>query len=225
MVPALVAQFDNNDPSKIGDSNESELIACVTKRRTALRLLTELFVCGLYDDISVLQTCVSGLIKKDPLRKNGTVHNLLMLVSFVRRAATSILGVNREGEEKEELIVSEELSGKFCKVFDNYFEGVCEYLSEEFKKMKKAERWNKEQLKTKGVISEKGKEKYEERRAVFEKLLSNVQMLADALNKEMPKMVEDIKIDTIEEIGTEVVQVCLIRVFFSVVLCNLFSSS
>lgn len=39
---------------------------------------------------------------------------------------------------------------------------------------------------------------------MFEKLLQNVQQLAEALNKEMPKLVED-KIDSIEEIGTEVV--------------------
>jgi regulator of nonsense transcripts 2 len=56
----------------------------------------------------------------------------------------------------------------------------------------------------KGVISEKSKENYEEHRAVFEKLLQNVQQFAEALNKEMPKLIED-KVDSIEEIGSEVV--------------------
>ncbi len=218
LIPALVAQFEGNDPAKVsGDNAEAELIAAVTKRRTALRLLTELFICGLESNLSVLQTCISDLIKRDPLRKDGTVYNLLMLLSFVRRASGPILGIvssdiaasgggeeESERVENSEVIIEADKAKKFHSVFDKYFDGVCEYLSEEYKKMKKSERWNKEQLRTKGVISDKSKEQYEERRAVFEKLLLNVQQFAEALGREVPKMVED-KIDTIEEIGTEVV--------------------
>ncbi len=205
LTPALVAQFEGNDPAKVaGDNADAELIATVTRRRTALRLLTELFICGLDSNLGILQSCVSDLIKRDPLRKDGTVYNLMMMLSFVRRAAGPILGIAPEGAEKAEVIVEAEKASKFHSVFDKYFDGVCEYLTEEYKKMKKAERWNKEQLRTKGVISDKGKEQYEERRAVFEKLLQNVQQFAEALQREVPKMIEE-KIDTIEEIGTEVV--------------------
>jgi regulator of nonsense transcripts 2 len=205
LTPALVAQFEGNDPAKVGGDNaDVELIATVTRRRTALRLLTELFICGLESNLGIVQSCVSDLIKRDPLRKDGTVYNLMMLLSFVRRAAGPILGIVSEGGEKPEVIVEPEKANRFHSVFDKYFDGVCEYLTEEYKKMKKAERWNKEQLRTKGVISDKGKEQYEERRAVFEKLLQNVQQFAEALQREVPKMIEE-KIDTIEEIGTEVV--------------------
>jgi regulator of nonsense transcripts 2 len=203
LIPALVAQFESCDPSKIaaGTNADAELIATVTKRRAALRLLSELFICGLDQNLlTVLQTCISELIKKDPLRKSGTVYNMMMLLSFVRCAGPS-LGIVGDGAD---IIVDSTKAKRFQTVFEKYFEGVCEYLTEEYKKMKRSERFNKEQLRKVGVISDKSKEQYEEHRAVFEKLLQNVQQFAEALGKEMPKLVED-KIDSIEEIGTEVV--------------------
>ncbi len=96
LAPAVMASFEQSDPSKLAaDAAEPELIAAVTKRRAALRLLTELFVCGLVTDESMLQRCVSELIKKDPLKKTGQIHNLLMCLSFVRSGAGPILGLSQ----------------------------------------------------------------------------------------------------------------------------------
>jgi regulator of nonsense transcripts 2 len=205
LIPAVVAQFDANDATKAAEgAHESEVTSLINKRRTALRLVTELFLCGIETNLQTLQMCVSNLIKKDPLKKSGNVCNLMLLLSFVRRSSAPILGIVEEGGEGE-IIVEMEMAKKFRSVFDKYFDGVCEYLVQEYKKMKRMERYNKEQLKAKGLISDNRKEEYEKKRAVFEKLLVQVQQFAEALKRDMPALVED-KVDTIEEIGTEVVQ-------------------
>ncbi len=143
LIPALVAQFEASDPSKAA---EADLVGTVTKRRAALRLLTELFLVGLDEGLlGVLQTCISELIKKDPLRKSGTVYNMMMLLSIVRTAGSG-LGIVGPSED---LMIDAAKAKKFQSVFEKYFEGVCEYLTEEYKKMKRQERYNKEQLKTK----------------------------------------------------------------------------
>ncbi len=88
---------------------------------------------------------MSELIKKDPLKKTGQIHNLLMCLSFVRCGAGPVLGIvqsrgdeslaaddDTEQIEHSELILPEESAKKFCKVFHNYFDGVCEYLTVRF---------------------------------------------------------------------------------------------
>ena len=202
LLPAMMESFNMNDPSKVDGGSETEAIHAIGKRRTALRLITESFICGLETDLVVLQRCISELIKKDTLKTDGSVSNLMMLLSFVRRASSCILGI---GGNNDELIVDPERAQKFHSVFDSYFDGVCEHLTGEYKKMKKSERWNKQQLATRGTLSDKSKEGYEEKRAAFEKLLTKVQQLAESLAREMPALVED-KIETMEQIGTEVVQ-------------------
>lgn len=95
------ASFEQSDPSKLpADVSEVELNNMIKKRRSALRLIMELFVAGLIDDEAYLQRCISDLIKKDPLRSTGRTHNLLMLVSFARHGAGPILGFPPKGLEK-----------------------------------------------------------------------------------------------------------------------------
>ncbi len=38
--------------------------------------------------------------------------------------------------EMSELVIDADTAKKFRRVFDNYFDSVCEYLGEEYKKMK-----------------------------------------------------------------------------------------
>lgn len=92
------AAFEAADPSKLAaDAAEPEVVAVVTRRRTALRLLIDLFVCGLVEDETTLQRCVTDLIKKDQLKKTGQIHNLFMLLAFVRRGGGPLLGIKAKG--------------------------------------------------------------------------------------------------------------------------------
>ncbi|KAG0174672.1 hypothetical protein DFQ30_003435 [Apophysomyces sp. BC1015] len=72
-----------------------------------------------------------------------------------------------------------------------YYRSVGKHLVKEHKYIKKLDHRNHETLFARGELSEETKQKYEKATKVYEKLLNNTQILADALDMEMPDLPED----------------------------------
>ncbi|KAF7727252.1 hypothetical protein EC973_007865 [Apophysomyces ossiformis] len=73
----------------------------------------------------------------------------------------------------------------------NYYRSVEKHLVKEHKYIKKLDHRNHETLFARGELSEETKQKYEKATKAYEKLLNNTQVLADALDLEMPDLPED----------------------------------
>jgi regulator of nonsense transcripts 2 len=75
------------------------------KKRSTLKLLMELYVCGVIEDVGIFVTIVKDLSHSEHLRDRDAVQtNLSLLVSFARQGRI-FLGLPLTGDDAQEEVI------------------------------------------------------------------------------------------------------------------------
>eukprot|EP01114_Cavostelium_apophysatum_P008182 TRINITY_DN2050_c0_g1_i2.p1 TRINITY_DN2050_c0_g1~~TRINITY_DN2050_c0_g1_i2.p1 ORF type:complete len:1232 (-),score=430.22 TRINITY_DN2050_c0_g1_i2:182-3877(-) len=202
LIPALTRYFAKQPAPETEQEKNSKFI----KKRTTLRLLAELYVCGIFSEVDVLQKILQDTASLEQLKadRDGTYFNLSLIVSFCRTSGEDLLGMrskklrNSNAGEQWDGIVPLEQQKPFYNILDNYWDMISRQLVHEQKELRAKERENHHILETKGELSEANSATYDKLRKSFEKLLTNMTSLADILNKDMPALPEDVHTTRIE---------------------------
>eukprot|EP01116_Phalansterium_solitarium_P000218 TRINITY_DN10128_c0_g1_i1.p1 TRINITY_DN10128_c0_g1~~TRINITY_DN10128_c0_g1_i1.p1 ORF type:complete len:1390 (-),score=694.08 TRINITY_DN10128_c0_g1_i1:248-4417(-) len=207
LVPALTALFappPRQPPGVVlgiaAAESEQERTQKFQKRRINIRLLAELFLCGMYQESEILYTILKDLIAQDQYtardNKDIVYHNLSLVVSFVKTVAEDMLGIKTQRAvpadvEKPPALISPAQQQAFVGVLNIYYEDVCKYLISEHKALRAMERENHTILETKGELPEQNVANYDRMRKVYERLVTTLGTLADLLGKSLPSLPED----------------------------------
>ncbi|TPX42303.1 hypothetical protein SeMB42_g00930 [Synchytrium endobioticum] len=223
LIPALVKQIgpppstSNMSP----EQKEREEAARVTKQRSIMRLLTELYFVGMVVDPpnakdAILARMIKDLIVSD---KDGYA-NLPLAVTFAKNYAAYFFDVKVQKSKEASLnceeavktlsgdttvipngtvsltedvdfLVSKDVQSIIKTFFLDYFKKAELDLVRTHKTIRKMEHANQEHLITKGEISDERQERFEKNMKAYERLLSGVHALADALDQEMPDLPEE----------------------------------
>eukprot|EP01091_Cochliopodium_minus_P000034 TRINITY_DN1003_c0_g1_i1.p1 TRINITY_DN1003_c0_g1~~TRINITY_DN1003_c0_g1_i1.p1 ORF type:complete len:1191 (+),score=426.85 TRINITY_DN1003_c0_g1_i1:21-3593(+) len=163
-------------------------------QRRNFHLLIEFFIVGIFDDWNIIYDCIKNIIKNDNIKNDGSLHSLMLIAHLSKLGSEEILGVYKNGEQlvnSEDQLIQPANQKKMKTFIGKYFEFISSFLVKEYKSLKNKEKDLKEQLESKGVIHSKVQEGYNERQQKFEKLLNAVNSLAEPLQLEIPKMVEE----------------------------------
>ncbi|KAJ3274845.1 hypothetical protein HDV01_002049 [Terramyces sp. JEL0728] len=142
-----------------GDGKEKEEQQRVSKLRSTLRFLTELYLVGIAED---------GVKARDEF-----VPAILFQLSIV---------------ELRNQLVPSNIQDDSYKILSNYFDIVKTELLKEHKKIQKIDRANQDSFIARGEISEDRQEAYEKRFKSYEKLRTSAQTLSTYLALEMPEL-------------------------------------
>uniref|UniRef100_A0A6B2KWV6 MIF4G domain-containing protein n=1 Tax=Arcella intermedia TaxID=1963864 RepID=A0A6B2KWV6_9EUKA len=199
LVPALkkVFQPEKNEP--------------ISRKRSTLRFLTELFTYGLYNDYTLVLGIVENVV--DEFKDDNQTISLIL--SFVRHARRDLLGIQKkskislsgartenkeEGEEAldvvvegDQILVDDAGQAKFNTAIKTFFKKASSYLVKLHMKLREKERENKEIENTKGELSEEIAQAYRKQREDYDKVLSNMTQLADQLQCDLPELPEEDK--------------------------------
>jgi regulator of nonsense transcripts 2 len=200
----------------IGKTLAPEKQESLSRRRAALRLLTELFIYGVYTDSDILYTIVKEIVESH----DKISQSLSLILTFVRYGR-ELLGIEpkksterhaKPKEEKdggdndenalgEDLDVCEnedleeympkEMKQNFLTLLDSFYENVCAFLVKEHAALRQKERENRDILQTKGELSQEEQNEYSKMRKAYDKLLNNITNLATLLNKDLPNLPEE----------------------------------
>lgn len=84
LIQGLVKMFF---PGKTADDVETDRGQRAMRRRSTLRLLVELYFCGVFEDAGIFVTIIKDLTSADHLKDREVAQmNLSLLVSFARQA-------------------------------------------------------------------------------------------------------------------------------------------
>jgi len=96
-------------PAK-GDEIDGDRSSRAMKKRSTLRLLMELYFCGVLEDGSVFVSIIKDLTSSEHLKdREATQTNLSLLVSFARQGR-GLLGLSLNGQDGQEEVISQPLA-------------------------------------------------------------------------------------------------------------------
>ncbi|KAJ0558306.1 putative nonsense-mediated mRNA decay protein Nmd2/UPF2 [Helianthus annuus] len=183
-------------PGKSTDDVDADRNLKAMKKRSALKLLLELFFDGVIDDVTIFVAIIKDLASLDHLKDRDTAHtNLSLLASFARQARYFI-GLPHAGEELVEeffkgLNITADQKKVFKKAFHTYYDAAVELLQSEHSSLRQLEHENAKILNAKGELSEENASSYEKLRKSYDQLYRGVSALAEALDMQPPVMPED----------------------------------
>eukprot|EP01113_Clastostelium_recurvatum_P028464 TRINITY_DN3443_c0_g1_i3.p1 TRINITY_DN3443_c0_g1~~TRINITY_DN3443_c0_g1_i3.p1 ORF type:complete len:1490 (-),score=547.81 TRINITY_DN3443_c0_g1_i3:1460-5929(-) len=98
LVPALQKWFAPSKAGGVAADTEQEKTTRYGKRRVYLRLLSDLLICGVITDPTILLTVLKWLMAADdtkdpPKDKEAPYHTLNLISSFLKYAAEDLLGI------------------------------------------------------------------------------------------------------------------------------------
>lgn len=166
------------------------------KKRSALKLLLELFFDGVIEDTAIFITIIKDLASLEHLKDRDAAHtNLSLLASFARQARYFI-GLPHAGEELVEeffkgLNITADHKKVFKKAFHTYYDAAVELLRSEHTSLRQLEHENAKILNAKGELSEENASSYEKLRKSYDQLYRGISVLAEALDMQPPVMPED----------------------------------
>ncbi|KAL3689456.1 hypothetical protein R1sor_015765 [Riccia sorocarpa] len=166
------------------------------RKRSTLRLLVELYFCGVFEDAGIFVTIIKDLTSAEHLKDRELAQtNLSLLVSFARQARVLIgLPVGNQDVQEEiykELSVTPEQKKQLRKLFQSFFDIAVDLLQSEHGALRLLEQENARMLNAKGELSEENAAAYEKLRKSYDHLLRNISSLAVALDTQPPVMPED----------------------------------
>ncbi|KAK9466103.1 armadillo-type protein [Lipomyces arxii] len=143
--------------------------------------------------------------------------------AFVKSFGTEILGVSKKKSERQQLnedgaiintgqnaaavvhiegiegVMSEKLREQFCSVFKSYFFSLSVFLVKQHRSIKEQEKRNDAAYMRSGKILEDRKAEFEKIMKLEERMIANTQILADALDENMPILLDD---DVKDQVGS-----------------------
>ncbi|KAH7445318.1 hypothetical protein KP509_01G002200 [Ceratopteris richardii] len=183
-------------PGKAVEESDGDKSSQALKKRSTLKLLVELYFCGVFDDSSVFVTIIRDLCNTDHLRDRDTVQtNLSLLVSFARQGriflSLPLQGQDPQEELYKELNIPAEHKKLLKKSFQSFYDGVVDLLHAEHSSLRQLEHENMRMLNSKGELSDENASAYERLRKTFDHLLRSVSSLAEAIDLQPPILPED----------------------------------
>nr|GEU67610.1 regulator of nonsense transcripts UPF2 [Tanacetum cinerariifolium] len=183
-------------PGKSVEDVDADRNSKALKKRSALKLLLELFFDGVIEDAAIFVTIIKDLASLEHLKDRDAAHtNLSLLASFARQARYFI-GLPHAGEDLVEeffkgLNVTPDQKKVFKKAFNTYYDAAVELLQSEHASLRQLEHENAKILNAKGELSEENASSYEKLRKSYDQLYRGVSALAEALDIQPPVMPED----------------------------------
>ncbi|MCO5571736.1 hypothetical protein L7F22_025484 [Adiantum nelumboides] len=183
-------------PGKAVEEPDGDKSYRALKKRSTLKLLVELYVCGVFDDTSVFVSIIRDLCSMDVLRDRDSVQtNLTLLVSFTRQGrfflGLPLLGHDPQEELFKELSITADHKKLLKKLFQSFYDGVVDLLHSEHLTLRQLEHENMRTLNAKGELSEENTSAYERLRKSYDQLFRSVSSLAEAMDLPAPVMPED----------------------------------
>ncbi|KAI5083055.1 hypothetical protein GOP47_0002798 [Adiantum capillus-veneris] len=183
-------------PGKTVEEPDGDKSYRALKKRSTLKLLVELYICGVFDDTSVFVSIIRDLCSTDVLRDRDNVQtNLTLLVSFARQGRVflglPLLGNDPQEELYKELNITADHKKLLKKLFQSFYDGVVDLLHSEHSTLRQLEHENMRMLNAKGELSEENASAYERLRKSYDQLFRSVSSLAEAIDLPAPVMPED----------------------------------
>ncbi|XP_062522892.1 regulator of nonsense transcripts 2-like [Corticium candelabrum] len=204
--PALMKELDKLFADGI---SKEEKPSHLSTYRTALRLIAELSVCGVFDSstsLTLLQKHLTMIVNGD----KGYYNYLTVVMSFARHCGEDLAGLLPR-KQKEMLmkhgfevpmsnLVDTERQAVFRGLLNGYYDSLAEHLQKEHKVLQKIERRNRRAMQTRGEVRQEDEEEAERAQKSYEKLFSNTSTLADVLTLDMPDLPEDVSLQNEESV-------------------------
>ncbi|KAG2176033.1 hypothetical protein INT44_000512 [Umbelopsis vinacea] len=150
-------------------------------------------------------------ILRDLFANDKTLHaNLLLAASFMKNYGSEIVGITPRKQraaadqvsnddvknmptsgEAADSQVNKATREAFKTLMMDYHKTLEKHVVKEHKYLKRMDQRNHEILFSRGQLNEETKQNYEKLTKAYEKLLSNTQTMADALDVEMPELPDD----------------------------------
>eukprot|EP01125_Pyxidicula_operculata_P019478 TRINITY_DN7077_c0_g3_i5.p1 TRINITY_DN7077_c0_g3~~TRINITY_DN7077_c0_g3_i5.p1 ORF type:complete len:1281 (+),score=421.17 TRINITY_DN7077_c0_g3_i5:575-3844(+) len=195
--------------AKIFQPDKTEM----SRKRATLRLLTELYIYGLFSDYPLIHKILEKIVDDFD---SDSIQNLALVLGFVRYARKDLLGIERrkkpvtDGEDpnnndqssmnesdledpEDQPIVEENGRKKFKESIRNCFRKSSILLVKLHTELRSKEKENREIENTKGELGDEAMAAYKKQREEYEKVLNNVTALADYLQCDMPELPEQEK--------------------------------
>nr|XP_043631747.1 regulator of nonsense transcripts UPF2 [Erigeron canadensis] len=183
-------------PGKSPEDVDADKNLKALKKRSALKLLLELFFDGVIEEAGIFVTIIKDLASLEHLKDRDAAHtNLSLLASFARQARYFI-GLPHPGEELVEeffkgLSITADHKRVFKKALYTYHDAAVELLRSEHTSLRQLEHENAKILNAKGELSEENASSYEKLRKSYDQLYRGISALAEALDMQAPEMPED----------------------------------
>uniref|UniRef100_A0A914V1T3 MIF4G domain-containing protein n=1 Tax=Plectus sambesii TaxID=2011161 RepID=A0A914V1T3_9BILA len=179
---------------------KTDKVANASKLRVDLRMFGELVVLGLFvekDGLQVLGNALAFLIQTDK-----TEHqNVAVLTTFIRYCGEDYAGLAprsiRMAADRlgltlpKSTIFSAERRQTVGNLLAEYYDSLVKHVLNDHSEKKIQERRNRRQYDTKGEVQPDARQRLEEMRANFEKLLQSAQQMAEYLDKDPPAVPDD----------------------------------
>lgn len=182
---------------KILHVKAGEKIGNPSKMRVDLRFYAELISVGIFSNkvgLPLLGACLTALISQD----KDEHSNLSIILSFCRHCGDEYAGlvpkkIMELAKQFEVVIPSSNLltsdkQQNLRNLLKDYYQTVCEHLTNEHKQLQYAEKSRRRMLESKGEVPNEKKEQIEVLQNSYEKLLSSAQTMADLLNETLPEL-------------------------------------
>ncbi|KAG2730013.1 hypothetical protein I3843_01G269600 [Carya illinoinensis] len=183
-------------PGKSGDDLDADRNLKAMKKRSTLKLLSELYFVGVIEDSGIFMNIIKDLTSLEHLKDRDTTQtNLTLLASFARQGRI-FLGLPLSGQEIHEeffkgLNVTADQKKFFRKAFHTYYDAAAELLQSEHGSLHQMEHENAKILSARGELNDENASSYEKLRKSYDHLYRNVSSLAEALDMQPPAMPED----------------------------------
>ncbi|EAT37393.1 AAEL010598-PA [Aedes aegypti] len=182
---------------KILHVKAGEKIGNPSKMRVDLRFYAELISVGIFSNkvgLPLLGACLTALISQD----KDEHSNLSIILSFCRHCGDEYAGlvpkkIMELAKQFEVAIPSSNLltsdkQQNLRNLLKDYYQTVCEHLTNEHKQLQYAEKSRRRMLESKGEVPNEKKEQIEVLQNSYEKLLTSAQTMADLLNETLPEL-------------------------------------
>ncbi|XP_024530355.1 regulator of nonsense transcripts UPF2 [Selaginella moellendorffii] len=183
-------------PGKAGEELDSDRSSRAMRKRSTLKLLMELYVCGVTEDAGIFVSIVKDLTSSDHLRdREATQTNLSLLVAFTRQGRF-LLGLplgGPDGQEEfyKEINASQDHKKQLKKMIQSFYDSAVFLLQSEHAALRQIEHENARMLNAKGELSEENAASYEKMRKSYDHLFRSISSLAEAMDIQPPVMPED----------------------------------
>eukprot|EP00035_Acanthoeca_spectabilis_P031389 m.13918 g.13918 ORF g.13918 m.13918 type:complete len:1211 (+) comp4727_c0_seq1:107-3739(+) len=173
--------------------------------RILLRFYTELTVAGIFgeNEISRVVQAFERLTSQDL----GQLKLLALVVSFCKFCGTDVAGLISRKQRtmaaehgvtlEWEPLFNDDITQRFRKAFNTYYEAVSEQLLKDHKAWQKIKSKNEVSLQIKGEVTPEKQEEMETLGKAYDALLSSASTLADALDVDLPELPDAPEVDTV----------------------------
>ncbi|XP_067001076.2 regulator of nonsense transcripts 2 [Anabrus simplex] len=179
---------------------KEEQIANPSKLRVDLRFFAELVSIGVFtrkEGLSLIGSVLTMLTSQD----KQDHFNVKIILSFCRHCGDEYAGLVprkvRLLSEKYNLsvpqytLLPEEKQLNVRALFKDYYSSLCTHLRKEHNKLQEFSRQNRRILHTKGELGVERKDRLEAAQVAFNQIASDTQLLAEALDEDVPILPED----------------------------------